>query len=109
MIDNFDALKEQLRQLSPIINGFKSEAVQLRIVELIFSKDAELPKSVATQETPLLETETSKRTRKPRNKPNLDSEGKKGQRKSTGKGLTAILNHQIEQGYFSQPRQAGDI
>lgn len=36
MIRNFDAIKEQLRELSAVINSFKSEAVQLRLVELVF-------------------------------------------------------------------------
>ena len=36
MIKNFDEIKEQLKELSGVINSFKSEAVQLRIVELVF-------------------------------------------------------------------------
>ena len=35
MIEQFDTVREQLAQLAPIINSFKSEAVQLRLVELI--------------------------------------------------------------------------
>jgi hypothetical protein len=36
MIKNFAGLRQQLEELSTVINSFKSEAVQLRIVELIF-------------------------------------------------------------------------
>ena len=36
MIKNFDELKKQLSDLAGVINSFKSEAVQLRIVELVF-------------------------------------------------------------------------
>lgn len=36
MIKNFDVIKEQLRELAGVINTFKSEAVQLRLIELVF-------------------------------------------------------------------------
>ena len=36
MIENFDIIKEQLRELASVINTFKSEAVQLRLIELVF-------------------------------------------------------------------------
>lgn len=36
MIKNFEIVKKQLSELAGIVNSFKSEAVQLRIVELIF-------------------------------------------------------------------------
>lgn len=36
MIKNFETIKEQLRELAGIINTFKSEAVQLRLIELVF-------------------------------------------------------------------------
>jgi hypothetical protein len=38
MIQNFDLLKQQLSELSPIINSFKSETVQLRVIELVFAQ-----------------------------------------------------------------------
>ena len=38
MIKNFDELKTQLSDLSSVINSFKSEAVQLRIVEAHFPR-----------------------------------------------------------------------
>ena len=36
MFKNFDVIKEQLKELSGVINSFKSEAVQLRLIELVF-------------------------------------------------------------------------
>ena len=36
MIKNFEEIKSQLKDLSEVINRFKSEAVQLRIVEFVF-------------------------------------------------------------------------
>ncbi|MGH9692956.1 MAG: hypothetical protein ACRD5Z_02355, partial [Bryobacteraceae bacterium] len=37
---NFDEIKAQLRELAEIVNSFKSEAVQLRIVDLAFGVDS---------------------------------------------------------------------
>ena len=36
MIKNFEEVKKQLKELSQIINSFQSEAVQLRLIHLIF-------------------------------------------------------------------------
>ena len=41
MIKNFETVKEQLGELAGVVNSFKSEAVQLRIVELIFGMSPE--------------------------------------------------------------------
>ena len=40
MLKDFDELKRQLSELSKIVNEFKSEAVQLRIVDHIFGLDS---------------------------------------------------------------------
>ena len=40
MIKNFEELKKQLKDLSSVINLFKSESVQLRLVELIFQGES---------------------------------------------------------------------
>lgn len=36
MIKNFEELKKQLAELADVLNTFKSEAVQVRLLELIF-------------------------------------------------------------------------
>lgn len=36
MIKNFDEVKKQLAELSDVVNKFKSEQVQLKIVEIVF-------------------------------------------------------------------------
>ena len=38
MFDDFDKIKAQLIELAPAINAFKSETVQVRIVELMFKQ-----------------------------------------------------------------------
>ena len=50
MIKNFEEIKEQLRELSEIVNSFTSEAVQLRIVELVFGENINSEKVVSEDE-----------------------------------------------------------
>lgn len=44
MIENIREITAQLKELSTVLNSFKSEAVQLRLVELIFGDAAVPPK-----------------------------------------------------------------
>jgi hypothetical protein len=37
MIENIEEVKNQLKELSDVINSFTSEAVQLRIIDLVFN------------------------------------------------------------------------
>ena len=48
MISNFNEVKMQLAELSEVINKFKSEAVQLRIVEIVLG-DGSFPKRVVEE------------------------------------------------------------
>ena len=109
MIKNFDEIKSQLAELAPIINSFKSESVQLRIVELIF-------KSVNTTETDLGETsadETGGDTQPPRKARKRSSEAKPSlnsqKRKVTGSGPIPTLTELIEEGFFAKRQTLNQI
>lgn len=39
MIKNFEEVKQQLREFAEIVNSYKSEAVQLRLVELVLGRE----------------------------------------------------------------------
>lgn len=41
MLEKLDEIKSKLAQLAPVINSFKSEAVQLKLVEIIFGEHHE--------------------------------------------------------------------
>jgi hypothetical protein len=61
MIDNFDIVKKQLGELAQVFNGFKSEAVQLRIVELILSSEQSQPKGDDKDSTTFDSPKTTRR------------------------------------------------
>lgn len=113
MIKNFEVVKAQLADLAPVINSFKSEAVQLRIVELVFQGvSPDLP-----TETPGEATKPARR-RRPRkpSKPPSEAAGEPasnaaGKKRTTPKkpGPTPVLKRLIEEGFFKTRRKMGDI
>ena len=108
MIKNFEEIKSQLKDLSGIINGFKSEAVQLRIVELVFGLEPE--DDSPAEETNVITPKRSKSTkRKPSKKAVVKTKSKKSGAKPSGQGSVATLLKLIDEGFFSKPKSIGDI
>jgi hypothetical protein len=106
MIDNFDAMKKQLVELAGVINAFKSEAVQVRIIELILESG---PAAVGNDES---ERET-KRSR-PRRKPPPAKAAKtrkaaRPRKAPTGQGPVAAVSQLAEGTFFDKPRTIKDI
>ncbi len=108
MIKDFETVKNQLKELSGIINNFKSEAVQLKIIELIFKGVNVDDVGPNEQDNPIV---MPKRQRsKPRNKPGkVDA---KDEKKSTPRGRpgqTQVLEKLIKDGFFDKKKLIGDI
>jgi hypothetical protein len=116
VIEQFDTVREQLAQLAPIINSFKSEAVQLRLVELILG--------TAPARNPTAPTGTPEGAVSPAGTRPRASGGVRRRRKATsstdavpskprgtsGKvGAGTTLNELIATGYFKQPKLIGDM
>jgi hypothetical protein len=108
MIENFETVKKELRELAGVINTFKSEAVQLRIVELILGASA-----IQKDQIPAKETVSQKPKRKKQKAAtkSADVAGKKGKKKATaaGTGAVATLSQLAEGDFFSKPRTINDI
>jgi hypothetical protein len=112
MIKDFEKIKEQLSELAGVINAFKSEAVQLRLIDLIF----ELPSS---EEESKSETNIKKKTRSSQ-KPKTTKKkaaGKQGRSNSNapkktapvGTGAVAILSQLATSDFFNEPKTINDI
>jgi len=108
MIENFETIKKELAELAGVINAFKSEAVQLRIVELVLGAPAihedKIPPGGAGPGKP-------KRKRKPASTKSTAEVGKVDKKRtaSTGSGAVAALNQLAEGDFFSKPRTINDI
>ncbi|RBP38523.1 hypothetical protein DES53_11141 [Roseimicrobium gellanilyticum] len=106
MFLNLDPLKSDLTKLAGILNQFKSELVQTKLVEMFFSGGG-VPSAPADA---------------PRRKGRPPGSGKKaaaaavgapkvaGKRRARGKmGATGALNALIKQGYFKTRRTIADV
>ncbi|MFP4471185.1 MAG: hypothetical protein ACLFPE_10900 [Bacteroidales bacterium] len=100
MIKDFKKSKEQLKELAEVLNDFKSEAVQVKLVELLFGNS--------------METETAAAETKPR-RPGRPPKEKTAERKVTKRrvsnrpGPSVILNTLVDKNYFSDKRTIGDV
>lgn len=109
MFKDLDTIKAQLTELAPAINAFKSEAVQLRILELIFTRrhgggddehldrDDEPAKPRAT------------RKRKPVRREGTEEESKSAKKRSGATGPVVTLNELVDGGFFTKHRTLAEI
>lgn len=106
MLKDFEAIKTQLAELADVINKFKSEAVQLRIVELVLQG-----KSVGSGGEDHNDPAPARKGKKRRKA--LSSTANKGEQKkkkvSGGTGAIATLVKVYEEGFFTKPRTINDI
>jgi hypothetical protein len=108
MIKNFEGIKSQLKELSEIVNSFKSEAVQLRIVELVFGFEPEEEEKPYGEGKPIVKKRKAVKIR-PAQKDGTNSVPKKAGNKPSGQGAVATLGKLVEEGFFRQPKSIGDI
>jgi hypothetical protein len=108
-IKNFDALKEQLRELHPILNAFKSEAVQLRIVELIWDAAPERHEPTSSEEKPRRRARGGRHSfAKSGTKVKAAAPARKTAR-GRRPGPGAVLNELVDEGFFKERRMLKDI
>ena len=107
MIQKLDAIKKQLSELAAVLNAFKSEAVQLRVLDFVLGEES----SEELDEKPA-NIRTSRRSR-PRRKATLrktDSATSATRKKSSaGTGAPATLNQLLAGTFFDKPRTINDI
>ena len=108
MFKSFDTIKAQLAELAPAINAFKSEAVQLRIVELIFSRRDEDDRDAEERAQPSSRRE-AKRPKKARGGPTGPEAAKGPKRRSGSAGPVVTLAELIDGAFFAKHRTLGDI
>jgi hypothetical protein len=110
MLESFDAVKGQLKELAEIVNAFKSEAVQLRIVELLFGASKREDEKA---ETPA--TENGGRRRAARRRPAVQAENGNGSadrkpaRAGGRPGARATLSKVHAEGFFKKPQTLGAL
>ena len=109
MIRKFKEIKEQLKELAPVINSFKSESVQLRIVELIFRGESpeELEEEGSIDENSKVKRPKKKAPKKPSKK--KVSQIKKTKASRSRKGPAGALIELINEDYFKSAHTLSEI
>ncbi len=110
MFRDFETTKLHLNELSEIINKFKSEAVQLRLIELLFNGSAETDSGAVKQDT-ITKGRRPKRKRKTQAQSSLKDQMSATPKKrgASGSGAVATLTKAFDDKYFNQPRTIGDF
>ena len=115
MINDFELMKRQLTELAHIVNAFKSESVQLRIVELIFGDDREQISSGGQETAPPRKKVPSRRTKRPNEGEAagvnvVEKASREKVRKGrNGGGATEVLRQLATEGFFKSPKLIGEI
>ncbi len=110
MIKDFDSFKQQVRELAGVLNEFKSEAVQLRVVEFFFqqmgieSQDIEGRKGSDEKQKKhvIIKTKSGMKEKEKRARAKRVSKGGRP-------GPGAIISQLIAEGFFKKPKLVQDI
>jgi hypothetical protein len=102
MIDNFESIKQQLIQLAEVVNSFKSETVQLRIVDYLIGgiKPEQILRETIEKEKP---------SRKGKRKKTEKNNGIKKTKVSSGDGPYSMVNKLLETDFFKSPKTMKNI
>jgi hypothetical protein len=117
MIKDFEIIKGQLQELSDIVNSFKSEAVQLKIIEMLLVegnkfKDQE---GSAISEVPDAFTNqppkgTIEKRKKRGSKSKIEKEGEKKSSVPKGRpGPNPTLNKLVDENFFKTKKTIRDV
>jgi hypothetical protein len=116
LIKNFVEVKRQLAELSEVINSYKSETVQLRIVELVLGGRGEESEELPEDEAEEKEDKPKRRGRRraksasgSKDSPTKDaSTPERPARPGRPSGL-ATLNSLVTEGFFKKPKTLSEI
>jgi hypothetical protein len=106
--DDLGSLKQKLKELADVINAFKSESVQLKVLELLLEG-----KGFELEETGLGKRRQPRRQKPPKKiKKGEDAITKSGsgsKRTGTGRGAWAVVSALVDEGFFKTPRNIRSI
>ncbi|WP_156966354.1 hypothetical protein [Algiphilus aromaticivorans] len=106
MFNNFETTKQQLSELAEVVNKFKSEAVQLKLLELLFDAS---PNNDDDQGAAQSAPKPKKRARKKPASTKSAAKPDKGAKRSSSYGPATILTKLYNEGFFSKPKTITEI
>ena len=111
MIDDFDNVKKELIELATVLNTFKSEAVQVRIVELLLGTNESAVDEESPARSPSVrpKRKTKRKTAKKKKVAKKDAAAKPRRAATGGTGASAMLSQLLDGDLFTSPKTIGDI
>lgn len=110
MIRDFEKTKKQLAELAEVVNKFKSESVQLKVVEMLFGTSVqEADTDHTTDSEKDVPRKRSKKKRATPKKATNTKKSTKARNHSSSLGPVTALNKLYEEGFFSKARSINDI
>jgi hypothetical protein len=107
MMDRLVSMKDQLSDLAAILNAFKSEAVQLRILDLFFGKESVEDKIEQPEAGGTTRKVHARRATKVKKAGSVEP----GKRKKapSGSGAPGTLTQLLSGTFFEKPRTINDV
>ena len=107
-MENFASSKQQLIELASVLNEFKSEAVQLRILEFVLNGAVPHPQGSESSAPKGHKKRTFSKRAKASEKAASATE-KKPKKARSSKGASSALNEMLSGDFFKTPRTINDI
>ncbi len=107
MIQKFDSIKKQLTELASVLNAFKSEAVQLRILDFIIGQESLKESNEKPDNTSMSRKKRPQLTMNQKKADNAPSTTRKSA--PVGSGAPAMLNQLLSSSFFDKSRTIKDI
>jgi hypothetical protein len=105
-----EELKKELREIAEILNQFKSEAVQLRVLDMLTGDVS--PQAGRTTTTQKRKTSRARKAGKEDEAPKDESEKQNrggSTARASGGGAHSIILRLLEEGFFDKPQTIGAI
>jgi hypothetical protein len=102
-------LKKELKEIADILNQFKSEAVQLKILDMLAGRLTSPPRiTIKQKRRTAARSDASEEDAVPKNQTQKQSRGGSASRASGG-GAHAVILRLLEEGFFNDPHTIGAI
>lgn len=106
-MEKLEGLKKQLSELAVLLNAFKSEAVQLRILDFVLGEDATEASDDKVDKPRHVRKRRPQRTKTPKKVSSGAVTAKK--KVASGTGAKATLTQLLAGAFFDKPRTINDI
>ena len=109
MIDDFDNVKKELIELATVLNTFKSEVVQVRIVELLLGTNESAVDEESPARSPSVRPKRKTKRKTAKKVAKKDTAAKPRRAATGGTGASAMLSRLLDGDFFTSPKTIGDI